>query len=186
MADSTVTALTGASALSGAETFYGLQSGGDVKVTATQIKTWAVGAGSVAVASGKTATVSNSLTLAGTDSTTMTFPSVSASVGFIGIPVNSQSAAYPTVLADAGKCILHPTADDNARTFTIDGSLAYPVGTVIAFANQINTVTLAITTDTGRLAGTGATGDRTLAADGFATAMKLASGKWLWSGVGIT
>ena len=186
MADSTLAALTGASALSGAETFYSVQSAADVKVTATQIKTWAVGAGSVSVASGKTATVSNSLTLAGTDSTTMTFPPASASIGYLGVPVNSQSTAYSTVLSDADKCILHPTADNNARTFTIDGSVSYPVGTVIAFTNQINTVTIAITTDTMRLAGTGGTGPYALAADGLATAFKIASGKWLVSGTGLT
>lgn len=36
--------------------------------------------GSLSIASGKTATVSNTLTLAGTDSTTMTFPSTSATI----------------------------------------------------------------------------------------------------------
>ena len=36
------------------------------------------------------------------------------------IPQNSKSAAYTTVLTDAGKHLLHPTADNDARTFTID------------------------------------------------------------------
>jgi hypothetical protein len=58
------------------------------------------------------------------------------------------------VLADAGKHILHPTADNNARTFTIDSNanVAYPLGTAITFINQINTVTIAITSDTMTLA----------------------------------
>jgi hypothetical protein len=61
-------------------------------------------------------------------------------------PINSQSAAYTTVLSDAGKTLLHPTADNNARTFTIDSNanVSYPVGTVISFVNQINTVTISI------------------------------------------
>ena len=106
----------------------------------------------------------------------------------VGSPQNSQSAAYTTVLADAGKHILHPTADNNARTFTIDSNanVAYPTGTLITFVNQINTVTIAITSDTMTLAGTSSTGSRTLAAGGIATALKLASTSWLISGVGLT
>ena len=104
------------------------------------------------------------------------------------VDLNSQSAAYPLVLTDAGKFILHPTADNNARTFTIpaNGSVAYTVGTMITFVNQINTVTIAITTDTMTLAGAGTTGSRTLAANGIATAMKIASTDWIISGTGLT
>lgn len=138
------------------------------------------------IADGKTLTTSASLTLAGTDSTTMTFPVASASIGYINIPVNAQSTAYTTVLADQGKTIQHPSSDNNARTFTIDGSVSYPVGTAITFINRINTVTIAITTDTLTLAGSGSTGSRTLAANGMATAVKDASGTWMISGSGLT
>ena len=101
---------------------------------------------------------------------------------------NSQSAAYTTVLSDAGKHILHPTADNSARTFTIDSNanVAYPVGTMITFVNQINTVTIAITSDTLTLAGAGSTGSRTLAANGIATALKVGSTSWVISGTGLT
>lgn len=109
-------------------------------------------------------------------------------VGFRNIPVNSQSAAYTLVLADGGKTILHPLADDNARTFTIpaNSSVAYPVGTAVTFVNLVNTVTIDITTDTMYLAGTGTTGSRTLAASGMATAVKVASTTWIISGNGLT
>ena len=109
-------------------------------------------------------------------------------VGFRNTPVNSQSAAYETVLADSGKTILHPVADDNARIFTIpaNSSVAYPVGTVISFVNLQNTVTIAITTDTMYLANDGDTGDRTLAEYGMASAMKVASTTWIISGNGLT
>ncbi len=140
------------------------------------------------VADGKTFAVSNSLTLVGTDGTTMTFPVASASVGYLNIPQNSQSTAYTTVAADSGKQILHPTADNNARTFTIDSNanVPYVVGTAITFINQINTVTIAITTDTLILAGAGTTGSRTLAANGMCTAVKIASTTWMISGAGLT
>lgn len=107
---------------------------------------------------------------------------------YANIPQNSQSAAYTTVLSDSGKHILHPTADNNARTFTIDSNanVPYPIGTAITFINQINTVTIAITSDTLVLAGTGSTGSRTLAANGMATAIKIASTTWMINGTGIT
>lgn len=111
-----------------------------------------------------------------------------STTGYLGIPQNSKSAAYTTVLADAGFHILHPTADNNARTFTIDSNanVAYPVGTVLTFVNQINTVTIAITSDTLTLMGAGTTGSRTLAANGIATALKVASTSWVISGTGLT
>jgi hypothetical protein len=109
-------------------------------------------------------------------------------VGFRNTPVNSQSAAYTLVLADSGKTIFHPVADDNARTFTIpaNASVAYAVGTVVTFVNLINTVTIAITTDTMYLAGAGTTGSRTLAEYGVASAVKVASTTWVISGNGLT
>lgn len=104
------------------------------------------------------------------------------------IPQNSQSAAYTTVLADAGKHLLHPTADNNARTFTIDSNanVAYAIGTTITFVNEINVLTIAITSDTLALAGTASTGSRTLAAMGTATALKKTSTSWIINGVGLT
>lgn len=107
-------------------------------------------------------------------------------VGFRNIPINSQSTAYSTVLADGGKAILHPVGDNNARTFTIDGSVSYPVGTTITFINMINTLSIAISTDTLTLMGSGSTGTRTLAANGVATAVKIASGSWVVSGTNLT
>lgn len=103
---------------------------------------------------------------------------------------NSQSAAYTTVLADAGKHIFHPSADTTARTFTIDSNanVAYPIGTAITFINEngAGTVTISITSDTMRLAGAGTTGSRTLAANGVATAIKVTSTSWIISGTGLT
>ena len=111
-----------------------------------------------------------------------------SSVGYTGMPANSQSAAYTLVAADAGKHIIHPSSDNNARTFTIpaNSSVAYPVGTVITFVNAVNTLTIAITTDTMTLANSTTTGSRTLAANGIATAIKIGSTNWLISGAGLT
>ncbi len=72
-------------------------------------------------------------------------------VGWKIIPQNSKSADYTLVLADAGKHILHPSADTTARTYTIpdNGSVAYPIGTALTFINQDSAgiITIAITTE---------------------------------------
>jgi hypothetical protein len=110
-------------------------------------------------------------------------------VGFRNIPINSQSAAYTTVLADSGKVIFHPSGDANARTFKIDSNanVAYPLGTAITFINMTSqVVTIAIETDTMYLSSAGTTGSRTLAQYGSATAIKMTSTTWLISGSGLT
>jgi len=110
-------------------------------------------------------------------------------VGFLTLPINSQSAAYTTVLADSGKIIFHPSTDANARTYTIpaNASVAYPVGTTLTFINMTSqVVTIAITTDTMYLSSAGTTGSRSLAQYGSATAIKMTSTTWLISGSGLT
>lgn len=109
--------------------------------------------------------------------------------GFRGIPQNSQSGNYTTVAADAGKEIYHPSGAGAGDTFTIDSNanVAYEVGTAITFTNMdSNALTIAITSDTLYLAGTGSTGSRTLAQYGTATAVKKNSTTWLVSGIGLT
>ena len=130
-------------------------------------------------------------TLAGTETFTnktagvATSTSTAASLGYLGIPQNSQAANYTTVIGDAGKHI-YVTA---TSTITIDSNanVAYPIGTTIdIIAATGATVTIAITSDTMYLAGTGTTGSRTLAAFGMATAVKVTSTSWFISGYGLT
>lgn len=106
------------------------------------------------------------------------------------LPMRSLSAAHTTVLHDAGKILFHPSADTTARTWTIDSNanVPYPVGTVLTFINQNagGVITIAITSDTLRLAGAGTTGSRSLAANGVATAVKVTSTEWIISGTGLT
>lgn len=149
--------------------------------------TWTAGTATLTGSAGKTLTWSNSLTMAGTDGTTMTFPPASANIGYLESPINSQSLAYTLVLADSGKTIYHPSADTTARTFTIpaNASVAFPIGTIVTFDNDISAgaLTIAITTDTLVLVGAaGSTGSRTLAAGGRAVAQKVTSTRWRISG----
>lgn len=109
-------------------------------------------------------------------------------IGYLNIPQNSQSANYTAVLGDSGKHLFHPASDNNPRTFTIpaNASVAYPIGTAITFVNKINTLTIAINSDTLTLAEDGTTGSRTLATNGIATALKISSTEWLISGKGLS
>lgn len=109
-------------------------------------------------------------------------------VGYLNIPQNSQSTNYTAVIADRGFHLFHPSSDNNPRTFTIpaNSSVAFAVGTAITFVNKINTLTIAITTDTLTWAKDGSTGSRTLAANGMCTALKITSTEWLISGEGLS
>jgi hypothetical protein len=111
-------------------------------------------------------------------------------VGYLDLIQNSQSADYTLVASDDGKQIFHPSADTTARTWTIpaNGSVPFSVGTCITFINQngAGTITIAITTDTMRLAGAGTTGSRTLIANGIATAVKVTSTEWIINGTGLS
>ena len=120
---------------------------------------------------------------------TATTASTASSVGYMGIP---QSATTTTlVIGDAGK---HIYVNTSGQTLTIPAatSVAYPIGTTITFiaGPSASTVTIAITTDTMYLTGTGTTGSRTLAAHGMATAVKVSgtssSGVWYINGSGLT
>lgn len=130
------------------------------------------------------------LTRQGADTSDTKVPA-SALADFIradGFPQNSKSADYTLVIGDAGKHIYHPAADTTPRTFTIpaNGSVAFPVGTVIGIVNEASAgaITLAITTDTLRWGSS--TGSRTIAANGTASLLKVTSTLWRLTGDGIT
>jgi len=109
--------------------------------------------------------------------------------GFRGVPQNSQSSNYTCVAADAGKHLFHASGAGSGDTYTIpaNSSVAFEIGTAITFVNMdSNAVSIAITTDTMNLAGTGTTGTRQLAQYGVATALKIASTTWIISGTGLT
>ena len=111
-------------------------------------------------------------------------------IGYKTVPQNSQSANYTLTASDSAKHIYHPTADVTARTWTIpaNASVAYPIGTELTFVNDngAGSITIAITSDTMRLAGPGTTGSRTLAPNGVATALKITATSWIINGTGLS
>lgn len=121
----------------------------------------------------------------GGDLTPAATPATNA-IGYLGSPQNIQNGAYTTVMGDAGKHIYHTSG--SAHTWTIDSNanVAYPIGTILTFINEDSAgiVTLAITSDTLRWGSS--TGSRSLAANGTATAIKVASTTWRLTGDGIS
>jgi hypothetical protein len=110
------------------------------------------------------------------------------SVGFRGIPQNSQTVTYTCVLSDAGK---HIQMNGSSLTVNIPTTAtAYPIGTTLTFIN-INATSLTIHANDGAsamvLANSTTTGDRTLAQNGVATAVKINTSGTIWviSGAGL-
>lgn len=107
-------------------------------------------------------------------------------VGYRDAPQNEQTANYQLILADRGKSVV---MNGSSLTLTVpaSGTVAFPVGTVIIIINlNATALSIAITTDTMTLANSTTTGTRTLARNGMATLVKIASTSWLISGAGLT
>ena len=142
--------------------------------------------GTLTVTNGKTASFSNSITFAGTDSTTMTFPPASSSIGYLNIPQNSQGGAYVAAIGDVGKHISITTGGVtvNASVFS-----AGDVFTIYNNSGSSQNITAGASV-TFRLAGTGTSGTpRAIAQYGLATVLCVTGGAtptFVISGAGVT
>lgn len=100
------------------------------------------------------------------------------SVGFRGVPV-SANVTGTLVLADAGEQLIVTTN----QIIPANASVAFPIGTLIEiYNNSAAAITVAITTDTLRLAGGATTGTRTIAAYGSCFLSKKTATVWSASG----
>ncbi len=107
-------------------------------------------------------------------------------VGYISVPQNQPvSFPYSIVVSDSGKHIFHSNA--TAHTCNVP-ALAFPIGAVLTFINDVGSGILSITfTDTVVWLPSGnTTATRSLAPAGMATAIKVASSKWFISGAGLS
>lgn len=113
-------------------------------------------------------------------------------LGFLGMPILSKSADYDLVLADAGKCIYHPSGGGANDDITIprNATVAFPVETIIGFLNldsndlEINIDTTG-GTDTLKALGSGSNGPFFLPQYCFAAAIKYATTAWMIGGQGL-
>jgi hypothetical protein len=125
-----------------------------------------------------------SLTMAST--VTQSGAPVATSVGFLGAPQMADQDDYTLALTDAGGHYYHVSGTPHTLTIPANGSIAFPIGTVIGIVNEngAGDITLAITTDTLRWGSS--TGSRTIAANGTASLLKVTSTVWRLTGDGIT
>lgn len=108
--------------------------------------------------------------------------------GYRGVPQNSQAGNYAIVLADRGKSLYKPSGAASTMTIPANASVAFPIGTTLTFVNDsaAGGLLVAITTDVLAFSPSGATGTRTIAQFGMATAIKVTATRWIISGSGIT
>ncbi len=104
------------------------------------------------VANNKTLTVNNTLTLAGTDSTTMTFPSTSSSIGYLNIPQSGsdKTTSYTLALGDIGEFVGVGTGG----SITIPNSTFAAGDAVSIFNNTTGNITITCSITTAYIAGT--------------------------------
>jgi hypothetical protein len=107
-------------------------------------------------------------------------------LGYIGLPqVILNSGNLTLSKAHAGEHI-YVTGSSQTITIPANASVPFEIGTTIVIINAAVTSTIAITSDTLRLAGTATTGNRTLSSNGMATLVKITATSWIISGNGIT
>lgn len=105
-------------------------------------------------------------------------------LGFRGVPQNSQTSSYTLALADAGK---HISITTGGVVIPANASVAFPTGAAVTiYNNSGSNQTISITSDTLRAAGTAAIGSRTLGQYGLATVLKVNSTVWVISGTGLS
>ena len=133
-------------------------------------------------------TVAGNKTFSGTTALASTSTIDGAIIGYRDVPVTISNAAKTFALSDAGKAFGKDNGTAYTYTIPANGTVAFPVGTVITVFNNNATsnITVDITTDTLRLAGTTTTGSRIIAPFSLCTLFKVSSTVWLASGAGVS
>lgn len=135
--------------------------------------------------------ITGTLSLSGTaDHRLLSAPTAltAESIGFRGVPINTQDATYTAVLGDSGRCLLHTSASAHTWTIPTNAAVAYPTGTVIVLANIGSGVTT-IARGSGvalRISGTSTDQDVDIAQHGIASIIKLDTNSWYISGTGVS
>jgi hypothetical protein len=104
------------------------------------------------------------------------------------IPPLLKNTDYTLTASESGYHLYHTIGSAHTYTIPANGSVPFPLGTVITAVNGhgAGVLSIAITTDTLRMVGTSNTGTRAIAANGMATMLKVSSQTWYINGVGLT
>ena len=142
---------------------------------------------------GGVASASPSLTNAALSNPTITGGSVvpavtpsAASPGYLGLPQNVQTGNYTAVMGDIGKEVFF--TGNATGTIPANASVAFPIGTVMAFSADVGKVaTITITSDSMVWVPTGVTTNRTVTGPGTLIAVKKkATTWWVYNDGGVT
>ena len=116
---------------------------------------------------------------------TATASSAANSIGYLGMPQNSQNTDYTLAFSDQGGQV-YMAASGNV-TIPDNATVAFPVGATVALiAGPGSSVNVNITSDTLYLGWVGSTGTRMLGQYGMATVVKVAATTWYISGTGLS
>lgn len=109
-------------------------------------------------------------------------------VGYMGSPHVTANSDYTFIITDRSYQYYHNSGTPHTYTIPDNGSVAFPVGTVIDIitGNGTSNLTIAITTDTLFWLPSGSTGSRTLAQNGHATIRKVQPTVWIIEGTNLT
>lgn len=127
------------------------------------------------------------ISLSGFMAGNLIFPQEITNVGYLEVPQKIITADYTLILTDSGKQIYHPSTDAVARTVTIptNTTTAFPIGTGVTIINETSQQLTVTTADTLVMAGSGTTGNRSIAQYGVATILKVGATRWFISGNGV-
>lgn len=133
-----VTTYPAVSSVADADLFFDWQSSAQKNATALQMKSYMLGGGSAAIATGKTLTVSNSLTFTGTDGSSVAFGSGGAVLYSLGI--GSLTEAWSAKL-DKLAALSAPGTAGYLLSSDTSGNLSWQAPTILATASGTNTYT---------------------------------------------
>jgi hypothetical protein len=105
--------------------------------------------------------------------------------GYVGMPQVILASGNLTLSKTHAGEHIYVTGASQTITIPANGSVPFEIGTTIVIVNGNVTTSIAITTDTLRLAGTTSTGTRSLVAYGVATLLKIDATTWIISGNGL-
>jgi hypothetical protein len=98
------------------------------------------------------------------------------------------SASFTLAFGDRGKLFVHTSATAHTITIPSNASVALPLGFCTTISNDAGAgaLTIQVSSDVLTLVGSGATGTRTLAANGMCTLTKITATRWQISGGGVS